>query len=57
VHQLGENGSYYSWVIRKTAQNCKQIVLTLKQKLELIEKFENVESVTESAKDYGIGIE
>jgi hypothetical protein len=31
--------------------------LTVKQKLELIEKFENGESVTELAKDYTVVIE
>jgi hypothetical protein len=34
-----------------------KIVLTVKEKLELLEKFENGESVTELAKDYGVGIE
>jgi DNA invertase Pin-like site-specific DNA recombinase len=35
----------------------KKIVLTIKQKLKLIEKFENGESATKLAKDYGIGIQ
>jgi hypothetical protein len=40
------------------AENCKKFVLTVKKKkLELIEKFENGESATELAKDYGFGIE
>jgi hypothetical protein len=39
------------------AENHKKIVLTVKQKLELIEKFENRESAIELAKDYGVGIE
>jgi hypothetical protein len=39
------------------AENCKEIVLTVKQKLILIEEFENGESATELAKDYGVGIE
>jgi hypothetical protein len=30
-----------------------KLVLTVKQKLELLDKFENRESVTELAKDYG----
>jgi hypothetical protein len=36
------------------AENCKKIVLTVKQNLELPE---NRESATESAKDYGVGTE
>jgi hypothetical protein len=42
--------SWISWlkIIRKL-----KIVLTVKQKLELLEKFGNGESVTEIAKDYG----
>jgi hypothetical protein len=39
------------------AENYKKIVLTVKQKLELIEKIDNGESVTELAKDYAVGIE
>jgi hypothetical protein len=39
------------------AENHKKIVLTVKLKLELLEKFENGESATEFAKDYGVGIE
>jgi hypothetical protein len=39
------------------AENHKKTVLTLKQKLELLEKFENGEPVTEFAKDCGVGIE
>jgi hypothetical protein len=35
----------------------KKIVLTVKQKLKLIEKFENGESATKLAKDYEIGIQ
>jgi hypothetical protein len=33
------------------------MVLTIKEKLESIEKFENGEMATELAKDYGVGIE
>jgi hypothetical protein len=39
------------------AENCKKIVLTVKEKLQLLEKFENRESATELPKDYGVGIE
>jgi hypothetical protein len=39
------------------AENGKKIVLTVKQKLKLLEKFENGELATELAKDYGVGIE
>jgi hypothetical protein len=39
------------------AENCKKIVLTVKQKLELCEKFESREFVTELAKGHGVGIE
>jgi hypothetical protein len=35
------------------AENCNWIVLTVKQQLELTEKFQNGELVTELAKDYG----
>jgi hypothetical protein len=35
------------------SENRKKIVLPVKQNLELIEKFENRESVTELAKDCG----
>jgi hypothetical protein len=38
------------------AGNRKKNVLTVKQKLELNEKFENGESATELAKDYGVWI-
>jgi hypothetical protein len=38
-------------------ENRKKIVLTVKQKLELLKKFENGESETKLAKDYGVGIE
>jgi hypothetical protein len=38
-------------------ENRKKIALTVKQKLELLEKFENRELATELAKDYGVGIE
>jgi hypothetical protein len=38
------------------AENRKKTVVTVKQKLKLIEKFENGESVTELAKDYEVGI-
>jgi hypothetical protein len=41
----------------KIAENHKKIVLTVKQKFELIEKFENRELVTELAKDYRVGIQ
>jgi hypothetical protein len=36
------------------AEKHKKIVLTVKQKLRLIEKFENGKSATKLAKDYGI---
>jgi hypothetical protein len=39
------------------AENCKKFVLTVKQTLELTEKFENGEPVTKLVKDYGIGTE
>jgi hypothetical protein len=39
------------------AEKQKKIVLTVKQKLRVIEKFENGESVTKLSKDYGIGIQ
>jgi hypothetical protein len=39
------------------AENSEKIVLTVKQKLELLEKSENGESATELAKDYGVGID
>jgi hypothetical protein len=39
------------------AENHKKIVLTVKQKLKLLETFENRESVTELAKNYGIWVE
>jgi hypothetical protein len=39
------------------AENHKKIVLTLKQNLELTEKFENGESGTKLAKDYEVGTE
>jgi hypothetical protein len=39
------------------AEKCKKIVLTVKQQLKLIEKFENGESVTKLAKYNGIGIQ
>jgi hypothetical protein len=39
------------------AENHKKIVLTVKQKLKLSEKFANRESAIELAKDYGVGIE
>jgi hypothetical protein len=39
------------------AKNSKKIILTVKQKLEFTEKFENEELVTELAEDYGVGIE
>jgi hypothetical protein len=35
----------------------KKIVLTVKQKLKLTEKFENGELATKFAKDYGVGTE
>jgi hypothetical protein len=37
-------------------ENHKKTVLTVKQKLEETEKFENGKTVTELAKDYGAGI-
>jgi hypothetical protein len=39
------------------AEKHKNIVLMVKQKRRLIEKFENGESGTKLAKDYGIGIQ
>jgi hypothetical protein len=39
------------------AENHKKTVLTVKQQLELPEKFETGEWVTELAKDYGAGTE
>jgi hypothetical protein len=39
------------------AESHKKIVLTVNQKLKLLEKFEKGESVTELAKNYGVGIE
>jgi hypothetical protein len=33
------------------------MILIVKQKLKLLENFENGESVTELSKDYGVGIE
>jgi hypothetical protein len=38
------------------ADICKKIVLAVKQKLQLIEEFENEKSVTKLAKDWGIGM-
>jgi hypothetical protein len=38
-------------------ENLKKIVLTVKQKRGLLEKFENRESVTELARDYRVGTE
>jgi hypothetical protein len=39
------------------AENLKKIVLTVKQKLELLDKLENRELVTDLGKVYGVGIE
>jgi hypothetical protein len=39
------------------AEKHKKIVLVVKQKLKLIEKFENGESAIKLAKDYGIQIQ
>jgi hypothetical protein len=39
------------------AQKHKKMVLTVKQQLALLEKFENGESATELAKDYGVATE
>jgi hypothetical protein len=39
------------------AENHEKIVLTVKQNLELIEKFEKRELMTELAEDYEVGIE
>jgi hypothetical protein len=36
------------------AANHKKIVLTVKQKLKKLEKFENGQLVTEFSKDYGV---
>jgi hypothetical protein len=49
MHQLGENDSYHLWILNKMAQNHNKFVVTAKQKCELLEKFENTESVTELA--------
>jgi hypothetical protein len=38
------------------AENYKKIVLTVKQKLKLLEKCENEESAMELAKDYAVEI-
>jgi hypothetical protein len=55
--ELGENDSYHLRILSKLAENRKEIVLTVKQKLELTENFENRELEKELAKDYGVGIE
>jgi hypothetical protein len=39
------------------AKKYEKVVLTVKQMLELIEMFENGESATILAKDYGVGIQ
>jgi hypothetical protein len=39
------------------AESPKIVVLTLKQKVELTEKFENRESAVKLTKDCGVGIE
>jgi hypothetical protein len=39
------------------AENRNKSVLTVKQRLELVEKFQNGELATELAKDYGVGTE
>ena len=39
------------------AEKRKKVLLTLKQKLELLEKFENGEFVKKLANDYGIGVQ
>jgi Mor family transcriptional regulator len=39
------------------AEKCSKIVLKVKQKLKLTEKFDNGESVTKLTKDYGLGIQ
>jgi hypothetical protein len=41
----------------KWLKKLNETVLTVKQKLEFIEKFENREFATKLAKDYGIGIQ
>jgi hypothetical protein len=38
------------------AENRKKIVLTVKQKLDLLEEFENRQLVTELARAYRVGI-
>jgi hypothetical protein len=38
---LGENGSELLLIPSKVAENCNKILLTVKQKLKLIEKLEN----------------
>jgi hypothetical protein len=45
------------WILNKLAENHKKIVLTVKQKHELLEKFDNRELAPELAKDYRIGTE
>jgi hypothetical protein len=39
------------------AENHKKIVLTVKQKLELLKKIENGELATECVKENGVGIQ
>jgi hypothetical protein len=53
----GETDGYHLWIPSKMAEKHKKIVLTIKQKLQLIEKFENRESATKLVKDYEIGIQ
>jgi hypothetical protein len=45
------------WILTKMAEKHKKTVLTAKQKLELIEKYEKGESAIKLAKGYGIGIQ
>jgi hypothetical protein len=55
-HQLGESGSQHLCILSKMAEKCK-IVLTVKQKFEVIEKTENRELSTTLAKGCGIVIQ
>jgi hypothetical protein len=55
-HQLGESGSQHLCILSKMAEKCK-IVLTVKQKFEVIEKTENRELSTTLAKGRGIVIQ
>jgi hypothetical protein len=54
--QLRENDSKHLWILSKMAGNRKKIVLTVIEKLQLTENFENKELATEIAKEYRVGI-